>query len=201
MAERPARPARRPSNEDGALRSAFRELHGARLHGFALLVTLGDRRLAERLASEALADGARRARALRHPERAAAWLRAHLLRHLGRDRAPAPTDEERRGALATLGVDAAAYDTLSQFDPRQRATLVAGWIEALDPRDLEGVVQYRPAVLARMLARVRREYLALYIAAAPTPIPIVADPQAIGPLARRIRSVADRTLPGSGSTR
>src|ERR1041384_1046480 len=61
----------RPSDEEGMLRAAFREAHGARLHGFALVVTLGDEQLAATLAVDALDAGVRHADALRHPERAA----------------------------------------------------------------------------------------------------------------------------------
>ena len=68
-----------PNSTAEAMRAAFRELHGRRLHGFALLLTLGDRPSAARLASEALADGAMRVEELRHPERAAAWLRHRVV--------------------------------------------------------------------------------------------------------------------------
>ena len=61
------------------MRDAFRELHGSRLHGFAQLLVLGDRHAAAKLASDALADGAARVDELRHPERAAAWLRRRVV--------------------------------------------------------------------------------------------------------------------------
>ncbi len=191
----------RPSADEGLLRAAFRDLHGARLHGFALLVTLGDQKLAERLAAEALADGVRRANALRHPDRGAAWLRAHVVRALVRrhPHGAAPSEEDRRRALASLGVDATTFDALSHLDQAHRMTLVAGWIEALDPRDLEGVLRCRPAALARMLARARRQFLDAYLRAAPDVPPITRDPAPLGPLARRIRAVADRTMGTVGS--
>src|SRR5690606_20820527 len=69
-----------PAPSPERLRAAFDELHGSRLHGFALLLTLGDRARAARLAGEALAAAEPRIDALRHPERAAAWLRAHVVR-------------------------------------------------------------------------------------------------------------------------
>ncbi len=182
------------------LRSAFRELHGSRLHGFALLVTLGDRHLAETLAANALADGARRADSLRHPDRAAAWLRARVLRDLPRRWHPVgPSEEERREALAQLGVANAAFGALRALDVRQRAALVGGWIESLDPRDMEAVLRYRPAVLARVLADVRLRYLDGYRHAAREPAPLPADPRASGPLAMRIRAVADRAMARAGS--
>ncbi len=186
----------RPSADEGLLRAAFRDLHGARLHGFALLISVGDRRLAERLAAEALADGVRRADALRHPDRAAAWLRTHVVRALARQRqrGPGPTEDERRRALASLGVDATAFAALSGLDQPHRVALVAGWIEALDPRDLEGVLRYRPAVLARMLARARSQFLDAYLGTGPSVTPVMRSTTALGPLAGRIRAAAERTL-------
>ncbi|MEA2650619.1 MAG: hypothetical protein QOI85_340, partial [Chloroflexota bacterium] len=66
------------------VRAAFRDLHGTRLHGFALLVTLGDHARAARLAGEAIAAGTARTSELRHPERAAAWLRRRVTRNAER---------------------------------------------------------------------------------------------------------------------
>ena len=182
------------------LRAAFREVHGARLHGFALLVTLGDRRLAETLAAEALADGARKANALRHPDRGAAWLRTHVIRALPRrrGRGAGPTDEERRRALASLGVGNAAYESLRALDASHRLALVTGWIEALDGRDVEGLLQVRPASLARTLAEARRDFLEGYLRAEPGPAPLPIDSAASGPLARRIRAIAARTISRAG---
>jgi hypothetical protein len=187
----------RPSADEGLLRAAFRDLHGARLHGFALLVTLGDQRLAERLASEALADGVRRANSLRHPERAAAWLRRHVVRALGRPRrrrGAGPSEESRRRALAALGVDGSAYAALQGLDQAHRVTLVAGWIESLDPRDLEGVIRFAPAVLARMLASARSQFLDAYLRSAPEIPPIGKTVAELGPLGRRVRAVAEQTM-------
>jgi hypothetical protein len=50
----------RASDEEGILRAAFRDAHGARLSGFALLVTLGDQALAASLAADALCSNRRR---------------------------------------------------------------------------------------------------------------------------------------------
>jgi hypothetical protein len=193
---------RRPSPEEGLLRAAFRDLHGARLHGFAMLITLGDRQLAESLAADALAEGARRADTLRHPDRGAAWLRGHVIRALRRRRmrGAGPTQEERRAALASIGVDAAAYDSLRALDAGHRIALVAGWIEALDARDVEGLLHSRPAVLARILASSRHQFLEAYQRASPDPAPLPMDPAAAGPLARRIRAIAAQTMALAGST-
>src|SRR6185503_21221515 len=49
------------------LGAAFRDLHGPRLHGFALLLMLGDRRAAGVASGRALSAGVARAQQLRHP--------------------------------------------------------------------------------------------------------------------------------------
>ncbi len=86
----------------------FVELHADRLFGFAMIVTLGDATRAGKLAAEALAKGIQRIDQLRHPVRAAAWLRGTVTKAAGR---PAwghqrPSEVERRDALHALGVDA-----------------------------------------------------------------------------------------------
>jgi hypothetical protein len=175
------------------LRAAFRELHGARLHGFALLTTLGDRALASRLAAEALAEGARRAGQLRHPERAGAWLRRRVTRGLKRPSRPEPNREERRAALTALGVDAATFDTLATFTPLERATLVAAVIERLDPRDVEVVLQANAAAVYRQTASVRRRFIERR-AAAHAATGSEADALAEPLLATRITDIAERAL-------
>ena len=150
---------------------AFRDVHGRRLHGFALLLTLGDRALAARLVADALATAATRTGELRHPERAAAWLRARVLRgmpHRRHVRSPA----EERAAL----------------DARERAALIAADVELLDPRDVETIAGRHGERLERLLVRARRRYLAY------APAPIGVDADADGTLVRRIRAVAARTM-------
>ena len=93
--------------EENSRSTDFVELHADRLFGFAMIVTLGDATLAGKLAAEALANGVDRIEQLRHPVRAAAWLRAAVRKGAGR---PAwghrrPGDTERRDALQALGVD------------------------------------------------------------------------------------------------
>jgi hypothetical protein len=180
----------RASDEEGLLRAAFREAHGARLNGFALLVTLGDRALADRLAADALDAGARHADALRHPERAAAWLRGRVLRNVpGRGwRRRAPREEERRATLAAIGVDAGTYDVLRRFTARQRATLVAGEVEGLSPLDLELVLGSGGRSVRRGLADTRQLFLERRARAERTAVP-GADS-----LEQRIRTIADQTL-------
>lgn len=171
------------------LRAAFRELHGRRLHGFALLLTLGDRSLAGRLTAEALASGADRVEELRHPERAAAWLRARVVDHLPRRHEP-PSPDEERAALDPLGVDRIVVDGLDALTPHERAALVAADVERLDRGDVESVVGRRGAALDRLLTRARTRYLS---AVGRSPIAPDRDIEA-GLLVRRIRAVAARAM-------
>jgi hypothetical protein len=171
----------------GTIRDAFRELHGQRLHGFALLLTLGDRALAARLTARAFADAEDRIAQLRHPERAAAWLRARVLDAMPRRHEP-PSPADERAALDPLGVDAAVADGLGTLGTRERAALIAADVERLAVLDVETVTGRRGARLERLLARARRRYMAAYAAA-----PIAPTAQE-GLLVRRIRAVAMRTM-------
>lgn len=178
----------RPSEQEGTLRAAFRDLHGPHLHGFALLVTLGDRPLAAQLAADALGEGTRRAAELTHPERAGAWLRGIVTRRARRSRGLGPGREERRAALTGLGVDRATFDTLAEMTPVERATLVAGAIERFDARDLELVLGTGPASVHRQAAAVRRRFLERRAAKSTTES--LAEPL----LAHRIGEIAERAL-------
>jgi DNA-directed RNA polymerase specialized sigma24 family protein len=186
--------ANRTATSDGAppelMRAAFRDLHGTRLHGFALLVTLGDRRGAARLTADALAAGMAQAAQLRHPERAAAWLRQRVLRAAQRsgEAARRRTDQEGRHALAELGVDGAMFGGLSGLTTRQRAALIADSVERLDRGDVATIVGFNGARLDRLIRQVRARYAA---AVATT----LEDKAAVdGPTATRVRAVASRAL-------
>lgn len=170
------------------LATAFGDLHGRRLHGFALLLTLGDRALAVRLTADALADGVARAAELRHPERAAAWLRRRVARSMPRRRR-APSPAEERAAVEELDVDPAVIDGLAALSVPERAGLIAADVERLDARDVETIVGRGGPALERLLARARRRYFDGYAA-----VPIAAEPFPDGLLIRRIRAVAARTM-------
>lgn len=176
-----------PAEEGKAALASFRELHGRRLHGFALLVTLGNRPLAARLSAEALAAAAERSRDLRHPERAAAWLRARVLSRLPRRaREPSPADE--RVALEPLDVDRAVIDGLAALSVRERAALVAADVERLDHRDVAVLVGRSGRGLERVLTGARMRYMRAH-AAAP-----LADASPDGELVLRVRDIAQRAL-------
>lgn len=172
------------------MRAAFRELHGTRLHGFALLLTLGDRARAARLAGEALAAGMSRTTELRHPERAAAWLRRRVTRNAGRaGRLPTGRSAgDGRPALEELGAGAAAFAGLSVLTTRERAALVADSIERLERGDVATIVGIGGARLDRLIRRVRGRYTATVAEA------LNEASAADGPTVERIQAVAARAL-------
>lgn len=171
------------------LRGAFRELHGSRLHGFALLLTLGDQSVAARLAADALAAGTARVTELSHPERAAAWLRQRVVREAGRTRRTATArSDRRRAALEELGVDDVAYAGLSALGLRERAALVATAVERLDRRDVATIIGLDGTRLERLVRRARRRATS----AGSSVLGEGSDTD--GPLVSRIRAIAMRTL-------
>jgi hypothetical protein len=188
-------------HDDALLAAAFRDLHGRRLHGFAILVALGDRQAAERVAGFALAAGARQAAALRHPERAAAWLRARALHglHQRRSIGRSASVDERRAALAPLGVDVAVYQGLEALSVNARAALVASAIERFDPIDVETILGAAPAATRHMVAEARKRYLR-FAARESGEEPDADLDQPMGELASRVQSVATRAFsPGEAS--
>lgn len=182
----PARPLRPMAPEP--IRTAFRELHGCRLHGFALLLTLGDRARAGALASEALAAGETRIERLRHPERAAAWLRERVTRRAAR----AGVGAGRRGSgwasLTDLGAEAPIVAGLAVLDRLQRAAIIAADVEGLDSRDVAGIVGRDGGRLTRLLSAARRRYAAAHAGA------MVGTPPEDGPLAQRLHEIAQRAM-------
>ena len=183
-----------PQAPDPRLAQAFRELHGRRLHGFALLVSLGEAGLSERVAAEALEAGAAQADALRHPERAAAWLRSRALRglHQGVGRGQVPTTAQRREALAPLGVDDAIYEGLAVLSIEARAALVASAVERFEPIDTETILGSSPPAARRVIARARNQYLQT-VHGRPTEVAGSAPPPD-GALAARVREVTERAI-------
>jgi hypothetical protein len=179
--------------EADLLREAFGDLHGPRLHGFALLVALGDAPRAERAAAMALDAGEAHATALRHPERAAAWLRARALKSL-RVRAigSSVTAATRRANLAPLGVEGPAFDGLSELSLAERAALVAGVIEGFEAIDVEAILDMTPAAARHTAARAGARYRSAAARAESHPVP-----SAPGGLAQRVQQVAGRALSAS----
>ncbi len=173
--------SRTPRHE---VRAAFHDLHGARLHAFALLLTLGDRSMAATLASEALAAGVQRIDELRHPERAAAWLRRRIVEGA---RSRRPHDRSTaEAAVAVLGADAAMLQALARLGRSERAALIASAIERLDRRDVGLIVGRSGAALDRLIRRARDRYAAAF------PAPERAAPG--GPIVSHIHEVARQAL-------
>lgn len=174
---------RPPGPPAEAIRDAFRDLHGRRLHGFALLLTLGDRPAAARLSSEALAAGSARIGELRHPERAAGWLRRRVV-------ADARVARNQRGdgrALMELGADEPVIASMAALDRLERAALIASAIERLDPRDVAVIVGRDGSALDRLLRRARERYLRAYAVTGPR------DPPD-GPIATHVHGLARRAM-------
>lgn len=176
-----------PPRDAEVVEAAFRELHGPSLHGFALLVTLGDRQRAAMLAADALEAAGDRLGSLRHPERAAAWLRRRVAREARRDDRRL-VSAERMAALRDVGITPASLAGLAGLSPTERAGLVAVAVERLDRRDVATIVGRDGARLDRFLRAARRRYLA---GATASPAGLDGSP---GPLRRRIAASAARTL-------
>lgn len=168
--------------------AAFKELHSVQLHGFALLLTLGDQPAAAKLASDALAAGAIRAKELTHSSRAAAWLRHSVLRAAKRRRTDPNHDEAaKRAALRSLGVDDNALAALSALSTLQRAAVVASSVEGLKEPDVATVVGLDPVRSARLVREALRRAMS-----APIAEPSQSHPD--GPVVARTREIAARVL-------
>jgi hypothetical protein len=185
----PATATRRPPDAHDPQRTAFRELHATRLHGFALLLLLGDRRIAARLTEAALDDATSRLDELRHPERAAAWLRHRVLRSAGGRRSRL-RPQERLAALDPLRIDASVLAGLQALRLRERAALIAASIERFDDLDVGVVVGQQGQRLHDLLRRSRIRYLA----AAASVMPDASDGSLAGPTAEKVRAVAARAM-------
>lgn len=170
-----------------ALRHALRELHARSLHGFALLLTLGDRRRALALTAGALAAADAHAAELRHPERAAAWLRSRVTAAAGR-RESRIGAVSRLGVLDPLGVTAPVLAGLAALGLLERAALIGSMIERLDDRDVATIVGRSGRRLDTLLRRAREGFVE---GAAATP----EGPSRLGgPLTDLVRATAARAM-------
>ena len=170
-----------------ALQRAFRDLHAPSLHGFALLLSLGDRRRALALTSDALAAADAHASELRHPERAAAWLRARATAAAGR-RDSSIGAESRLDALEPLNVTSSVLAGLAALGVLERAALIGSWVERLDHRDVATIVGRSGNRLDALLRRARQRFLAGAAAAPDRPSGLG------GPLTDLVRSAAARAM-------
>jgi len=189
------------AQEHARLADAFRGLHGPSLHGFAMLVTLGDEPAAERTAGRALAAGAEQAAALVDPRREAAWLRARALRDLsGWQRRRSIPTLVRRDALASLGVDDSLYQALAAMPLRARAALVASTVERFAATDIETIMGAAPAASRRAVADARLRYLRA-VGEEPGIRRVAPTSHPEGELAKRVQAVAARAMGTDGVLR
>jgi DNA-directed RNA polymerase specialized sigma24 family protein len=153
---------------DAAAERAFVDKHGARLRGFALLLTLGDAQAAEAATRTALNAGGRRAGRGDVPRMADGWLRQRALgaihppltqlrRIFSRNE---PVAQDRRNALRDLGVSDVALEGLIALSPVERAAVVAVGVEGFGADRLARVLNVGPAASRRVLARGFRHYFA-----------------------------------------
>jgi hypothetical protein len=139
------------------------------------------------LAADALEAASDHLASLRHPERAAAWLRRRVTRSAGGgDRRLAFA--ERLAALRDLEVSPAALAGLTALSRTERAGLIAIAVEALDQRDVGTVVGRHGERLERLLRAARRRYLA---GATASPDDPEGPP---GPIRQRLAASAARTM-------
>ncbi len=178
------------SPEADLLLAAFRDLHAARLHGFALVLVLGDRRFAASLSADAIALVSSDAARLGHPERAAASLRQHVLK-LARRRGPRPVlNDERLATLGQLGVDRAAAAAVGRLSMIERAALLAGQIEGFAEDDVATILGMSPSRARRAVVRARRQFIARHTEEAPD----LGGP--VGEIGERVRHTAARAMGG-----
>ncbi len=140
---------------DANLAAAFRELHRGRLLGFTFLYLLGDRLGAEQVSDAALAAGVERVDELRHPERAAAWLRRHVVRST---RFMRRLSADGAAALEQHRIPRASQAGLAALDRVERAALIAHLVEGLNLRDVGTIVDCNPRQLDRLLSRATSKY-------------------------------------------
>ena len=141
------------------------------------------------------------AAALRHPERAAAWLRARALRTLREQRRfrRAAAVDDRRAALTPLGVSDSVSRGLAALDLNARAALVASDIERFDPIDVETILNEAPAATRRIVAEARKRYLRF--AGGSADERRAASEEPMGELAARVHDVASRAFSIGESSR
>ncbi len=179
-----------PDHPDADLSAAFRELHGRSLHGFALVLLLGDRAAAAALAGTTLevvgADAAR----LRHPERAAAALRADLRRRARRARIVRGLSDGQLATLAGLGIGTASARALGSMTLRDRAALISADIERFGEDDVATILGTSTPQARRAAATARRRFVERH------PGGDLDAPPAPNSIGARVVAVSQRTMGG-----
>jgi hypothetical protein len=176
-----------PERSSGATeipQRAFIDLHGRSLHGFSLLLCLGDERTAGQLTADALARGLGRTEELGHPERAAAWLRSQVYR----DFVPRESEVDLSPTLQSMGLTPDALSGLAALGGKERAAMIAGDVERLDRRDAATVIGASDREFSRVIGQARRRYVDAFVVAS------AGRPVADGPIVRHLRGETARLL-------
>ena len=172
-----AQPMSAPSDESGQTddaAAAFRDVHERRLHGFALLLMLGNRATAAELTRAALDDAQHKVNELAHPERGAVWLRRHVLRHAPkrtegggrgpfRRSRPAPHSP---GGIGEIGADEVLVEALARLDLQSRAALILQDVERFREVDVADALGTDLRAVERLVREARTKYSQAYTAAA-----------------------------------
>ena len=119
---------------------------------------------------------------LRHPERAAAWLRHRVV---GRARIDRAAHVDAR-VLLDLGVDEALVVAFGSLGRLERAALIASTVERLDRRDVASIVGREGSSLDRLLRRARERLMRAYAETS-------AEPPD-GPIAAHVQGLARRAM-------
>jgi DNA-directed RNA polymerase specialized sigma24 family protein len=138
---------------------ALPEQQGAAVHGFALILAMGDRPRALRLATEALDAAAARSHQLSTDGEAGTWLRAWIVQHIG----PMPAnvsldDPARRHALELVGVSDVVAAAISTLTVEERAALLAASVEGFSLPEVATVLDCTQTMARRILKRARGRY-------------------------------------------
>ena len=171
------------------LQEASSDANAARLHGFALLLTVGDEPRAAAAAIAALEAGAERAES-QDADQAAAWLRREVIGELRRTwPTPYLAPGERHAVLSRMGVAEPLISALEEMSAEQRAALVVSSIEGMAMADVATTLDADLGDAYRAVEGARLDYLTT--AARMTAPGPAATP---GPLARRISEIRARAI-------
>ena len=171
------------------LQAASWDAHAARLHGFALLLTVGDQPRAASAAIAALEAGAERA-ASQDSDQAAAWLRREVIGELRRTwPTPQLQPEERHAVLHRMGVADPLISSLEGMSAERRAALVVSTIEGMAMADVANTLDTDLGDAYRVVEAARLDYLT-------TTLQVTAPgrTETPGPLARRISEIQARAI-------
>jgi hypothetical protein len=172
----------------------------AALHGFALILTIGDRSQSASVAARALADAAPADPEV-DPSRVTTWLRARVLRDVRRlPRDARLTSDDRFAALHELGVERSTTEALAGLSLDERAALIAASVERHELSAVATIIGKSPVEARRILRAARAGYRDAALAAQAKPR--ITSPPTTG-IALRVdrvaRAVRQRRAAGAGS--